>query len=90
MTFRLLKKDYLYLANCLVPIGDQINMTKQELADMLRTKTRKFSEEEIRRKFPGVKQTHGPGWSGHLSWLSSRLSGLVSGQHAAPSVEKTQ
>lgn len=51
MTYRLLRKDYLYLADCLVPIGDQIGMSKQELADMLRTKTRKFSEEEIQEKF---------------------------------------
>ena len=51
MTFRILRKDYLYLADCVVPIGDQVGMSKQELADMLRTKTRKFSEEEIREKF---------------------------------------
>ncbi|WPH03220.1 Hypothetical protein R9X50_00609700 [Acrodontium crateriforme] len=51
MTFKLLQKDYLHLANCLVPIGDQITMSKQELADMLRTKTRKFSEQEIQAKF---------------------------------------
>ena len=50
MTFRLLRKDYLYLADCLVPMGDQINMTRQEIADMLRTKARKFSEEEIRAR----------------------------------------
>ena len=51
MTFRILRKDYFYLADCLVPIGDQIGMSKQELADMLRTKTRKFSEEEIQEKY---------------------------------------
>ena len=51
MTYRILVKDYLFLANCLVPIGDQIGMSKQELADMLRSKTRRFSEEEIQEKF---------------------------------------
>lgn len=51
MTYRILAKDYLYLANCVVPIGDQIGMSKQELADMLKTKTRRFSEEEIQEKY---------------------------------------
>lgn len=51
MTVTLLRKDYLKLADCLVPIGDQIGMSRQEIADMLRTKTRKFSEEDIKRKF---------------------------------------
>lgn len=51
MTYRILNKDYSYLADCMVPIGDQIGMSKQELADMLRTKTRKFSEEEIQEKY---------------------------------------
>ena len=51
MTYRILAKDYLYLANCLVPIGDQIGMSKQELADMLRSKTRRFTEEDIQEKF---------------------------------------
>ena len=51
MTYRILAKDYLFLANCLVPIGDQIGMSKQEIADMLRSKTRRFTEEEIQEKF---------------------------------------
>ena len=51
MTVKLLQKDYVFLASCLVPIGDQIGMSQQELADMLRTKTRRFTEEDIRRKF---------------------------------------
>lgn len=51
MTYRILRKDYLYLAGCMVPIGEQIGMSKQELADLLRSKTRKFSEEEIQEKF---------------------------------------
>ena len=51
MTYRLLSKDYLYLANCLVPIGSQKGMSQQEIADMLRTKTRRFTEEEIEEKF---------------------------------------
>ncbi|KAH9845436.1 acylamide-delta3(E)-desaturase [Teratosphaeria destructans] len=51
MTVKLLSKDYGYLADHLVPIGDQVNMSKTEIADMLRTKTRKFTEEEIMHKF---------------------------------------
>lgn len=51
MTISLLRKDYGHLADCMVPIGDQIGMSHQERADMLRTKTRRFSEEEIRTKF---------------------------------------
>lgn len=51
ITVRLMRKDYDHLARCLVPMGDQIGMTHAELAAMLRRKTRRFSEEEIKRKF---------------------------------------
>lgn len=51
MTVKLLMKDYLFLADLLVPIGDQIGMSREELADMLRTKTRRFTDEDIRAKF---------------------------------------
>lgn len=52
MTVKLLMEDYLFLADDhLVPIGDQIGMSRDELADMLRTKTRRFTEEDIRAKF---------------------------------------
>jgi hypothetical protein len=51
ITYRILRKDYLYLADCVIPIGDQIGMSKQEIADMLRTKTRRFSEEDIQEKY---------------------------------------
>lgn len=51
LTIRLLRKDYKYLAKCVVPMGDQINMTEDELAEMLRTKTRKFSEADVKAKF---------------------------------------
>ncbi len=52
ITVRLLRKDYLHLAKCLVPIGDQMDMTLEEKAAMLRRHARRFSEEEIREKFP--------------------------------------
>lgn len=52
ITVKLMQKDYLHLAKCLVPIGDQIDMTLEEKATMLRRHTRRFSEEEIREKFP--------------------------------------
>lgn len=51
MTIKLLQKDYMYLAGRLVPIGGQIGMSQAEIADMLRTKTRRFTEDDIRRKF---------------------------------------
>ncbi|KAI5806097.1 fatty acid desaturase-domain-containing protein, partial [Geopyxis carbonaria] len=51
MTLRLLMKDYDTLAGKLVPMGKQRDMSRQQLADMLRRKTRRFTEEEIMRKF---------------------------------------
>ncbi|KAI9375179.1 hypothetical protein BJX61DRAFT_192051 [Aspergillus egyptiacus] len=51
ITIRLLRKDYMYLARCLVPLGDQIEMTLEERADMLRRKTRKFSDSDVLSKF---------------------------------------
>lgn len=51
ITIRLAMKDYDHLAKCLVPMGDQINMTLEEKAQMLRSKTRAFTEEEIKVKF---------------------------------------
>jgi fatty acid desaturase len=52
VTVRLLRKDYRYLAKCLVPIGEeQIRMSLDERAAMLRRKTRRFTEQEIREKF---------------------------------------
>ncbi|KAK4986065.1 hypothetical protein LTR28_002049 [Elasticomyces elasticus] len=51
MTVKLIQKDYMHLAGCLVPIGEQVHMSKKEIAEMLRTKTKKFSEEDIAKKF---------------------------------------
>ncbi|KKK14771.1 hypothetical protein ARAM_005448 [Aspergillus rambellii] len=51
ITVRLLRKDYKYLARCLVPIGDQVQMTLDERAEMLRRKTRRFDESDIQSKF---------------------------------------
>ena len=51
MTVKLLLKDYDYLVNRLVPIGGQIGMSHKEKADMLRTKTRRFTEADIKAKF---------------------------------------
>ena len=57
MTYRILIKDYLYLADRVVPIGEQLGMSKQELADMLRSKTRRFSEDEIQEKYYKSRRT---------------------------------
>lgn len=51
ITIRLLCKQYRVLAECMVPIGDQISMTLDERAELLRSHTTQFTEEEIRRKF---------------------------------------
>ena len=51
MTITLLRKDYMHLASCLIPMGDQINMSQTEIADMLRTKTKRFSDEDIMKKY---------------------------------------
>ncbi|KAF3483516.1 uncharacterized protein GIQ15_02840 [Arthroderma uncinatum] len=52
MTVKLLQKDYMHLAKCLVPIGEeQINMSMEQRAGMLKRKTRKFSEEEISKLY---------------------------------------
>lgn len=51
ITIKLLQKDYMYLAKCLVPIGEQIDMSLEERATMLRTKTRRFTEDDIAAKF---------------------------------------
>lgn len=56
ITYRLMIKDYNHLARCLVPIGNQIGMTMSEKARMLQQKTRRFTEEEIKKKF----KTAGP------------------------------
>ena len=47
----LARKKYAYLAECLVPMGEQIGMTNDELAEMLRKKTRKFTKDEVRRAY---------------------------------------
>ncbi|KAJ9207346.1 hypothetical protein DTO164E3_620 [Paecilomyces variotii] len=51
MTYHLIRKDYDHLATCLIPIGDQIGKSPEELAALLRTKTRRFTEEDIQRKY---------------------------------------
>ena len=43
ITVRLLMKDYAHLARCLVPIGEQMDMTLEERAVMLRRHTRPVS-----------------------------------------------
>ncbi|OAG10590.1 uncharacterized protein CC84DRAFT_1172974 [Paraphaeosphaeria sporulosa] len=51
ITFSLLAKNYEHLARCLVPMGDQMNLSIEERAELLRSKTRRFSEEEIAAKW---------------------------------------
>lgn len=52
ITVRLLLKDYQTLAKCMVPIGGQMSMTLDERAAYLKRHTRRFTEDEIHKKFP--------------------------------------
>lgn len=51
VTIRLLMRDYRTLAQCMVPIGTQVDMTLEERMALLESHTRKFTEDEIRVKF---------------------------------------
>jgi phosphoinositide-3-kinase regulatory subunit 4 len=51
LTFLLFKKNYNHIAECLLPMGEQIGMTKEEVVSMLRKKTKKFSADAIMLKF---------------------------------------
>ena len=51
ITYRCLTKDYDTLAKRLVPMGEQIDMSHEERVEMLRSKTRRFTAEEIEAKF---------------------------------------
>lgn len=53
ISYSLIRKDYNHLAKCLVPLGDQALLTMEERAAMLQTKTRRFSDKEIRDKIGG-------------------------------------
>ena len=56
LTWHILRKNYEHLADCMVPIGEeQIGMSRGERAELLRSKTRRFSEGEIGRVFYGGK-----------------------------------
>lgn len=44
-------KDYETLAKCMVPLGAQADLTMEGRAEFLKRLTRKFSEEDIRKKF---------------------------------------
>jgi hypothetical protein len=55
ITFRVLTKNYTHLAKQLVPIGKQVGMSQIELAEMLKTKTRRFSEKKIAAKFAKIE-----------------------------------
>lgn len=46
ITVKLLQKDYMHLAKCLVPMGNQINMTLEERVQMLQARTRRFQSDK--------------------------------------------
>lgn len=49
ITVNLLRKDYLHLARCLIPMGEQVDMTLEQRADMLRTRARRFPRSKQRK-----------------------------------------
>ncbi len=51
LTVTLLSKNYAHLARCLVPMGEQRKLTMEQREEMLRRKTRRFTEEEIALKW---------------------------------------
>ena len=52
ITWKLLTKDYAYLADHFVPLGTaQARLSRAQVCDMLRTKTRRFTEDELARHF---------------------------------------
>jgi hypothetical protein len=51
ITISLMRKNYKHLAECLVPMGAQMNLSMDERAKMLKARTRPFSEAEITEKF---------------------------------------
>ncbi|KGO45061.1 Fatty acid desaturase, type 1 [Penicillium expansum] len=51
LTVNLLRKNYIHLARCMVPIGaEQRAMSLEERADLLRSRTRRFPELHLERK----------------------------------------
>ncbi|KAH7158164.1 hypothetical protein B0J13DRAFT_468412 [Dactylonectria estremocensis] len=55
VTFRLMIKDYETLAKCMVPLGDQIELTMEGRIELLKKLTRKFTKEQINEKYPPKK-----------------------------------
>ena len=51
ITISCITKNFDRLAAALVPMGEQIGMSHKEKVEMLRSKTKRFSEEEIKEKF---------------------------------------
>lgn len=51
ITYRLMRKDYDHLAKRPVPISEEQQcMSHDKIKDMLKTKVRRFGEEQIRKK----------------------------------------
>ena len=61
ITFRLLMRDYGYLADRLVPMGEeQLAMSKEETMQLLKKKTKRFTENDIQKLFgTKSKSKHG-------------------------------
>lgn len=50
VAFRLLCKDYRHFARCMVPLGSQKGLSMEGRVALLQRLTKKFSDEEIRKK----------------------------------------
>lgn len=50
ITIKLLQKDYMYLAKCLLPMGKQIDMSLEERAEMLKSWTKRFEKSSTKEE----------------------------------------
>jgi hypothetical protein len=50
ITVNLMRKNYVHLAKCLIPIGNQVDMTLEERVDMLRSRTRRFPRSQTKKQ----------------------------------------
>lgn len=65
ITVNLLRKNYMHLAKCMIPIGDQANLTLEQRADLLRSRTRRFqrkpvSKDHVQKTSLGLKTLSQP------------------------------
>ncbi|KAL9090206.1 MAG: hypothetical protein Q9159_002106 [Coniocarpon cinnabarinum] len=50
LAYRLVRKDYEYLAKCMIPIGQQTSLSMDERMELLKSRTKAFSKSDIKEK----------------------------------------